>query len=66
MPVKVNGLSFEDILTTTKSDKKMDKGHIRFILLQGCGNAVIDTSLSDDDLIEAIKEICKENKEEAL
>ena len=66
LPVKVNGLSFEDILTTTKSDKKMDKGHIRFILLQGCGNAVIDTSLSDDDLIEAIKEICKENKEEAL
>ena len=66
LPVTVNGLSCEDILMTTKSDKKMDKGHIRFILLQGCGNAVIDTSLSDEDLTAAIKEICKENKEAAL
>lgn len=66
LPVKVSGLSCEDILMTTKSDKKMDKGHIRFILLQGCGNAVIDTSLSDEDLTEAITEICKENKEAAL
>ena len=61
LPVNVSGLSCEDILRTTKSDKKMDKGHIRFILLQECGNAIIDTSLTDLDLIEAIKEICGEN-----
>lgn len=66
LPIKVSGISFKDILTTTKLDKKMDRGHIRFILLQGYGNAVIDTSLTDEDLIEAIKEICKESKEAAV
>ncbi len=66
LPVKVSGLSCEDILMTTKSDKKMDKGHIRFILLEKCGNAIIDTSLQDSDLMEAIKEICTEDKEAAL
>lgn len=60
LPINISGLSYEDILMTTKSDKKMDKGHIRFILLKECGNAVIDTSLTDLDLIDAIKEICVE------
>lgn len=66
LPINVNGLCCEDILETTKADKKMDKGHIRFILLNGCGNAVIDTSLSDCDLLEAINVICAEKEEAAL
>ncbi len=66
LPIEVNGISSQDILITTKSDKKMDKEHIRFILLHGCGNAVIDTSLTDGDLIEAIQKINIENKEPVI
>ena len=47
----------EEILRLTKSDKKMDAGKIKFILLKKVGKAVIDTSVTDDDIRNAIKEI---------
>ena len=35
----------------------MDAGKIKFILLKKVGKAVIDTSVTDDDIRNAIKEI---------
>lgn len=49
----------EKILATTKSDKKMACGHIRFILLKEIGEAMIDTGLTDQDLLTAIDQILK-------
>ena len=54
LPVETTGLSPEDILQTTKSDKKMDGKAVKFILLKGWGNAVVDRTLTDRDLLSGI------------
>ena len=61
LPVSVSHDRYhaDEILKTTKSDKKMQAGRIKFILLEQIGKAVIDTSLSDDDLLEGINEILR-------
>ena len=53
-PVTVNGLSADMIYEITKLDKKMDSDQIRFILLERIGNAIIDTTVTKDEMLEAI------------
>ena len=50
-------MTAEDILHATKSDKKMENGRIRFILLDGIGHAVIDRSVRDDEILAAAESI---------
>lgn len=57
LPISVDGISPEKILELTKSDKKMNAGQIKFILLKKVGKAVIDMTVSDEDILNAIKEI---------
>jgi 3-dehydroquinate synthase len=57
LPVQVSALSAEEIVAATKSDKKMQDGKIRFILLAGIGNAVIDDSITDEELLCAAREL---------
>ena len=45
------------ILELTKSDKKMADGKIRFILLKKVGKAYIDTTVTDDEMLDAIKQL---------
>lgn len=54
LPIRVSGYDAREILNTTKSDKKMIGGKIKFTLLKGIGEAYSDLSLTDDDLLEAI------------
>ena len=63
LPLQVPGLSTEEILDATKSDKKMEKGKIKFVLMEKPGWAVIDTSVTDQELCEAIESIRMENQE---
>lgn len=56
-PIKTNGLSYHDIYETTKLDKKMDMGKIKFILLQGIGHAVIDKSLTQEEISAAAQSV---------
>lgn len=63
LPLAVEGLSAKDILDTTKSDKKMEKGHIKFVLMEKPGYAVVDTGVTDEELLEAIESIRLENRE---
>ena len=58
LPVHVSGLRPEEIVNVTKSDKKMDKGSVRFILLSAIGEAVICHDVSDAELMMAAREIC--------
>ena len=44
----------DKIIDSVKHDKKMDSGVIRFILLNGMGNAFIDRTVSADDMREAL------------
>lgn len=54
LPSKIIGLRPEDILLATKSDKKMDGGKIKFILLKSLGQAVIYKELSDQEILDGI------------
>ncbi|MGI6007997.1 MAG: 3-dehydroquinate synthase [Ruminococcus sp.] len=60
LPVSLEGLSAEEIVNATKSDKKMDQGKIKFILLQQIGNAVIDRSVTDAEMADAVSLLLNE------
>lgn len=63
LPVETSGLSCEEILKATKSDKKMESGKIKFVLQDCFGHAVVDTSVSDQELSAAIQSILQEKQE---
>ncbi len=43
------------ILEISKSDKKMDGKKVKFILLKKPGKAVIDTTVTDDEMLDALQ-----------
>ncbi len=51
----VDGIDAEEILRLTKSDKKMDKGAVKFVLLKKIGKAFIDTTVTDEEILDAIR-----------
>lgn len=53
LPISVDGITAEDVVATTKLDKKMAAGQIRFVLLRGIGHAFIDTTVTDEEMKEA-------------
>lgn len=55
LPIRTSGCDAKKILETTKSDKKMVGGKIKFTLLKHIGEAYSDLSLTDEDLLEAIE-----------
>ena len=57
LPISVEGIRPEEILKLTKSDKKKDGSVIRFVLLKKIGKAIIDTTVNDEEILAAIKEI---------
>jgi len=57
LPISIEDIEPEEILKLTKSDKKMSGGNIRFILLNRIGYAVIDETVTDEDIIDAVKAI---------
>lgn len=63
LPIKTDHLRQEEILAATKSDKKMENGKIKFVLMDRLGHAVVDTSISDQELLSAIDIILQEEQE---
>lgn len=59
LPVDVEGLQPEQVLEATRNDKKMEKGQIKFILMKGIGETFIDRSVSEQELLEGIREILR-------
>ncbi|MCM1252626.1 MAG: 3-dehydroquinate synthase [Clostridium sp.] len=57
LPISIDDIDPEEILKLTKSDKKMAAGQICFILLKKVGKAVIDMTVTDEDILNAVKEI---------
>ena len=57
LPLTVRGVSAEEILRITKSDKKMASGQIRFILLEGIGKAFIAADVTDEELLSGIRSV---------
>lgn len=57
LPISIEGICPEEILALTKSDKKTEGSKIKFILLKKVGKAVIDLNVTDEDILNAVKEI---------
>lgn len=57
LPISIDNINPEEILKLTKSDKKMEAGQIKFVLLKKVGKAVIDKTVTDDEILGAINEI---------
>ena len=57
LPISIEGINPDEILKLTKSDKKMSAGHIKFVLLKKIGKAVVDETVTDEDILDAVKEI---------
>lgn len=50
IPVSVSGLSAAEVIQATKSDKKMEGGRVKFILLRKPGQAYVDKTVTDEEL----------------
>lgn len=57
LPISVDNIDPEEILRLTKSDKKMESGKIKFVLLKKLGKAVLDKTVTDEEILAAINEI---------
>lgn len=60
LPIYVEAaLNDKKVLDVTKNDKKMDSGKIKFIILESFGRAVIDDTISEEELLQGIQYIIK-------
>lgn len=57
LPISIDDVDIEEVLAYTKSDKKMENNQIKFVLLKKIGKAVIDRTVTDDEIRAALKEI---------
>lgn len=58
-PLTVTGISAQDVIAVSKSDKKMVSGKIKFILLDSIGAAFIDMTVTDEELLEAVSAVIR-------
>lgn len=64
LPISMDRIEPKKIVALTKSDKKMQKGGVRFVLLKKIGKAFIDTTVSDQDMMDALNELNFDDKDE--
>lgn len=57
LPISIEDIEPDEVLRLTKADKKMDGEQIRFILLKKVGKAIIDLTVTEQDILNAIGEI---------
>ena len=57
LPISIDDVDIEEVLSLTKSDKKMENNQIKFVLLKKIGKAVVDRTVTDDEIRAALKEI---------
>lgn len=57
LPISIEDLDAKEVVKLAKSDKKADSDKIRFILLKSIGKAVVNTEVSEEEMIKALEEI---------
>lgn len=57
LPISYVGVSPEEIVKATKKDKKMDSGNIRFVLLKKLGKAFTDMTVTEQEMLDAVRYI---------
>ena len=63
LPISIENVEADQILALTKSDKKMEQGQIKFILLNKVGEAFIEHTVTDEEILGGIEEIIYRNEE---
>ena len=58
-PTSISGITIDDIVAISKSDKKMDAGKINIILLNEIGNAYVDKTVTDKEMKKALEKLIK-------
>lgn len=57
LPITIDNITPEDILKSVKHDKKSDGDMTKFVLLKKVGKAYVDTTVTDEEILNAINEI---------
>lgn len=57
LPISMDNLDVDRIVELTRSDKKMKSGQIRFVLLDKIGKAVLDDTVTEDEMKAAVEEL---------
>jgi len=57
LPLRAPGLPVDAVLDVTRSDKKVREGAIRWVLLEGLGNAVVCDGVPDDVVRRAVETV---------
>ena len=57
LPITVQVEDTNKVLEAVKHDKKMEAGAIKFVLLEEIGKAILDRSLTQEELLEALKKV---------
>lgn len=57
LPISVDGLDIDRIVELTRSDKKRNADKIRFVLLDKIGKAVLDDTVTEDEMRAALEEL---------
>ena len=55
--MKISGIDKSDVIDFSRSDKKMEGGVLKFILLDGIGNAVIVRDVTEEEIFLALDEV---------
>lgn len=59
LPISIPKLDKAQVLAVTKNDKKMDAGKIKFILLEKVGTAIIDSTVTEEEIESGIAYVMK-------
>lgn len=57
LPTKISGMTKEQVLEASKSDKKMQGAKVKFTVLKAIGEADSYLDFTDNDLLEAIEKV---------
>ena len=57
LPISIDDIDPERVVALTRSDKKAENGKVKFILLKKIGKAVIDTEVTEEEMLAAVNEI---------
>ncbi len=57
LPITIDDIDPEKIVDLTANDKKAVKGGIKFVLLKKAGEAFLDTTVTREEMLEAVNEI---------
>ena len=57
LPISIDGIDPEEIVKLTRSDKKKEGNQVKFVLLKKIGKALIERTVTEEEILAAVKEI---------